>query len=398
MKILFIISTLANGGAERAMSNITTHLPDGIEAEILINSISDHDFPTHARIISLGMKPERKKDVWYQIEANIKRIIKARKLKKKNHYNACISFMDSANICNILSGKKYCKTIVSVRVSIIQDKTFLYRFIVRPLIRLLYNNADYVTSVSVGVGNELIENLGVSPDKIRTITNGYDVSQILAQAQERPELSGFSDLEDKFIYVTVGRYTAQKSQWHLIRAFSKVAVQCKDTILFIIGKGEEKTYLEEVIQQNNMEDRVILLSYRRNPFAVLHQCDVFVMPSMFEGYCNALCEALICGLPCIATDFQSSAREILAPDTPYTYHIKDGIEYAEYGVLTPVCSGKRYRGTEPLESQEQYLGEAMISLYRDRNMLMKYRERARTRGLQMDIGQKVQEWLELVAN
>ncbi|MDE7430509.1 MAG: glycosyltransferase [Lachnospiraceae bacterium] len=396
MKILFLISTLANGGAERAMSNITMHLPDGVEADILINSISDHDFPTRARIISLGMKPERKMGMLYQVEANIKRIIETRKLKKENNYDACISFMDSANMCNILTGNKCCKTIVSVRVSVIQDKTFMYRFLVKPMVRLLYNRADYVAAVAAGIKNELIEDLGIIPDKVRTITNGYDVSQIWEQAQELLELPCIPDLSIKYVYVTVGRYTSQKAQWHLIRSFAQVAAQCNDTILLIIGKGEEKEYLETLILRNGMENRIFLIPYRENPFAILNQCDVFVMPSMFEGYCNALCEALICGLPCVATDFQSSAREILAPGTPCTYHIREGVEYAEYGVLTPVCSGTRYKGIEPLESAEQYLRDAMISLYQDRDLMKKYQEQARKRGQQMDIEQKVQEWLDLV--
>ena len=63
MKILFFISTLENDGAERAMSNITMHLPEDVEADILLNSVSDHDFPTKAHVISLGMSPNSKKGI-----------------------------------------------------------------------------------------------------------------------------------------------------------------------------------------------------------------------------------------------------------------------------------------------------------------------------------------------
>ena len=396
MKILFFISTLENDGAERAMSNITMHLPEDVEADILLNSVSEHDFPTKAHVISLGMSPNSKKGIKYQLTALFRRIPMLHKLKKSNHYDACISFMDSANLCNILTGNKYCKTIVSVRVSVAQDKSLLYRFIVQPMVSLFYNKADYVVAVAEQLRKELVEVFGIRPDKVKTITNGYDVAQIRYQADKHPALSDLSCIDNKFVYVTVGRFTAQKAQWHLIRAFAQLIEKCPNAVLFIIGQGEEKAYLEKIICANKLEDKVILLPYQKNIFSVLNQCDVFVMPSMFEGYCNALCEALICGLPCIATDFQSSAREILAPDTDLSYQLHDGIEKALYGILTPVCSGARYNGTEPLEHAEESLAKAMLVLYQDKALFKEYRDKALVRGEQMDIVQKVQEWLEII--
>jgi glycosyltransferase involved in cell wall biosynthesis len=397
VKILFFISTLENDGAERAMSNITTHLPDNVEADILLNSVSEHDFPTNANIISLGMKPDSSKGIGYQLIALIKRIPTLYRLKRDNHYDACISFMDSANMCNILTGNKYCKTIISVRVSVSQDKSLLYRFAVKPMVRILYNKADYVTAVAEGINKELIDVFGIQPKRVKTITNGYDLSIIRNLAHEDIDIN-IPDFDKKFVYVTVGRYAEQKAQWHLIRAFSNIANKCDNAILLIIGQGEEKEYLENLKKENHMENRIYLLPYQKNPFSVLDKCDVFVMPSLFEGYCNALCEALICGLPCIATDFQSSAREILAPDTPYDYRITDGIEYAEYGILTPVCSGIRYKGSEPIERQEECLSLAMLSLYEDRDMLENYRNKADIRAVQLDIEKKVHEWIELAEN
>ena len=398
MKILFFISSLENGGAERAMSNITTHLPPEVEADILVNSVSDRDYPTNANVISLGMEPSLNKKSWkYQLKALCRRIPKLYSLKKRNGYDACISFMDSANICNIITGNKYCKTIVSVRTKLSQNKSLTYRHIVRPLVSLLYNRADFVVAVAEGVKKDLIENLRIKQDHIMTITNGFDAADIR-------KMSLFSDRQafflpkGSFVYVTSGSYTFPKGQWHLIRAFSKVAANCGDRVrLILMGQGVLEGYLQEVIKANNLEDKVMILPYQHNPFCVLHQSNVFVMPSMYEGYCNALCEALICGLPCIATDFQSSAREILAPDTSFDYQINKGIEYAAYGVLTPVCSGILYKGNEPLEYAEECMADAMIAFYKDQELLRRYQDKAVLSGRQMDINEKVREWMELVS-
>lgn len=394
VRILFLISTLTNGGAERAMSNITTHLPENVEADILLNSVSDFDFETGANIINLGMKPNVEMGLKYQLVATCKRLVKLRQLKKNNHYDACISFMDSANICNIITGNKKCKTIVSVRVSIKNDKSFSYRYIVSPLVKLLYNKADCIVAVAEGIQKELVEGFGLQEKKVKTITNGFDIAKLEQQASEKLDMA--KDLENKFVYVASGRYTTQKAHWHLIRAFAEVAKVHEEAVLLILGQGEEKEYLEELIIQYGLQEKVRLIPFCTNPFPILKHSDVFVMPSMFEGYCNAICEAMICGLPCIATDFQTSAREILAPDTDYEYQLERGVEYAAYGVLTPVCSGMKYKNMEPLESAEKALAEAMLALYEDKELYEKYRALALERGTQMDINMKVQEWLALV--
>lgn len=395
MKVLFFISTLENDGAERAMSNITTHLPKEMKADILLNSISENDFPTDARKISLGMKPNAKKGLFYQLKAFCIRVPKLIKLKRENHYDACISFMESANICNILTGNKYCKTIVSVRVSVEHDESWKYKYIVRPLVRIFYKKADRVVAVAEGVRKGLIEYFNLAANKVTTITNGYDVSLIHRQMNEQCEVD-IKQNEEEFVFVTVGRLSFQKAQWHLVRAFSEVVKKCPNAKLLIVGQGEDKEYLLQLIESYNLEDKINILPYQKNPFSVLDDCDVYVMPSMFEGYCNALCEALICGLPCIATDFQTSAREILAPDTSIEVINIDSIEYAKYGVLVPVCSGKRYQGIECLEMQEELLARAMVEMYRDTKLQERYKIAAKERGKQLDINEKVKEWINLL--
>lgn len=395
MKILFLITSLTNGGAERAMSNITTHLPEGVEADILLNSISENDYLTDAGKISLGMTPEAARGLLYQLIAFFKRVPAVWRLKRTKQYDACISFMESANICNILTGNRHCKTIISVRNNIEQNKSWTYRYIVRFLIRAFYKKADAIATVSAGVNKSMIRYFKLNPQKITTITNGYDVRSIREQMKQHTGMV-LSKEQGEFYYVTVGRMTYQKAHWHLIRAFSKVANRCDNARLVIIGQGKEKSYLETLIQEYGLQEKVVLIPFQKNPFVVLRQCDVYVMPSLFEGYCNALCEALICGLPCIATDFQSSAREILAPETLVDVINTDKIEYASCGILTPVCSGKKYKGAEGLENQEKLLADAMTEIYQNTEIYDKYKKAAAERGEQLDINIKVREWMALV--
>jgi N-acetylgalactosamine-N,N'-diacetylbacillosaminyl-diphospho-undecaprenol 4-alpha-N-acetylgalactosaminyltransferase len=64
--------------------------------------------------------------------------------------------------------------------------------------------------------------------------------------------------------------------------------------------------------------------------------DVFVSASLWEGLPNALMEAMVCGIPVIASDCNAGPRELLAPKTEHTKRLSSGIEQTEYGILTAV--------------------------------------------------------------
>lgn len=115
-KIAVVISSLRKGGAERIVSDLTLNLPQNWDIDIILNGSKENiEYSFRGNIITLGMKPQKNKlDIVYQYNVLIKRIFLLKKLKKKNNYAVCISFMDSANVANILSGKKYCKVIGTV--------------------------------------------------------------------------------------------------------------------------------------------------------------------------------------------------------------------------------------------------------------------------------------------
>ena len=88
-----------------------------------------------------------------------------------------------------------------------------------------------------------------------------------------------------------------------------------------------------------------------NPHGFIARCDVFVFPSLFEGFGMAILEALACGKACISSDCSAGPREILAPGTPVSKKT-DTVEMAEYGILTPVCDGLHENAVDPLTREE----------------------------------------------
>lgn len=396
-KVLFSIASLYDGGAERALSNIVTHFPDDWDIDILLNNERLIEYPYKGRILSLSLPDFRnRKTPVYFFRELVRRTRSLRKLKKSGRYDACISFLDSSNIANVLSGKKYCKTIVSMRLNMTSKKSgLLYRVSAFPLIKGVYCHADKIVTVSKEIEQDMRRRFHIPARKITTIVNGYDVAEIMDHAQKRP--TGARLPEGKKLVVTVGRLDSQKGQWHLIRAFTRVVQQEPEAVLLIIGTGECERYLRKLIRLYQMEKHIFLLGYLNNPFWYNAQAEAFVLPSMYEGFPNSLAEAVCCGTPCIATDFHSGAREILAPDMNIMGEQVSEVTEAQYGILTPMCSGVMYKGTEPLELAEIKLAEAVLLLLQNREKNQHYRKQSEMRRNTLGIQSIVRDWLRVIA-
>ena len=132
-KILFVIPYLYEGGAQRFLSNLQMNLPEDWEIETLVNSEYNKAYEFRGRIHSLGIETlPRTSSVFFQFKVFLKRVQRLKKLKKTGKYVACISIIDSANVSNILSGNKTCKTIISVVTSLLSiNNVPQYRYIVK---------------------------------------------------------------------------------------------------------------------------------------------------------------------------------------------------------------------------------------------------------------------------
>ena len=399
-KILVVISSLKSGGAERTVSNLTMNFPKDWDIDILLNNDKCIEYPYRGRILSLGL--EGKNDMsslLFHFKLLSQRIIKLRKLKKTKQYDACLSFMDSANIANILSGNKYTKVIGSVRISVWKQGMDLpqYKYTIIPLIRFLYNRADSIVAVSPGIRKELVESFGVREHKVTTIENGYDIFSLKQQANERWDTED-NWIKGKKLIVTAGRLSEQKGHWHLIRACCEVCRENKDVVLLILGAGPLENYLKQLTVSLGIQDKVVLKGFVQNPHKYIAKADVFIMPSLYEGYPNAMAEAVCLGIPCIASDFQTGAREILAPDL-----VDDGKEInevypAQYGILTPVCSGKHYQGQEELEPAEVKMTDAMNLLLQDEEKKKYYAAKSMECSKNLGIESAIRKWVRLVCD
>lgn len=392
MKILFICSSLDMGGAQRVLSNILMELPSNWEIHILLNSSDNILFPYKGTIFELGIHGEGTREgIKYQGKVFILRWKKVKELKKKYHYDYVVSFLESANILNILTKTVECKSILTTHASLTFSikKRKSYKFIVQPLVKILYNRADKIIAVSEGVRQDFIQNFSVKPEKIITIYNGINckyIEQNIACDEEKKDCI--------FRICTMGRLTEQKGQWHLIRALSYLRKKGYPIELHIIGEGELLEVFKHIVKLYNLEKNVYFEGFLSPPFPLISKCDLFVFPSLWEGFGNVIIEAAACGIPTVSTDYESGAREILAPDTDITMKNTNEIEYAKYGILIPNLSGRMLGAEEPLEKEEVLLAKAIEKMYSDKELYNMYRERTKALAERYSMKNIGKQWID----
>jgi len=132
----------------------------------------------------------------------------------------------------------------------------------------------------------------------------------LLNTDNRSNLETDLRLDDKAI-ITVGRLTKAKGHDRLLGIFKKVSSQRPDWKLYIVGEGPLRPWIEGKIKEHDLMDKVILTGQVKNPLHLLKQAKIFVFTSYWEGFPNALCEAMAVGLPVVSFDCPSGPADVI---------------------------------------------------------------------------------------
>jgi glycosyltransferase involved in cell wall biosynthesis len=216
--------------------------------------------------------------------------------------------------------------------------------------------------------------------KIDVIPNSIDLKTIKKLAKENIEKKYRKIFKHKVI-INVGNLRIAKGHWHLIRAFKEVKTVFPNIKLVIIGSGSTRR-LTSIVKLLNLEEDVFFLGWQRNPYKFLSRSDIFVFPSLWEGFGIALLEAMACGIPIVASDrFKKIIRDC--------------------GLVVSSTDLKFYTN-EPLTLEEKKLAEAIIKLLRDDKLRKKLSSNCRDRIKEFDITKVVPKYLnkidELIGN
>ena len=210
-KVLFIISSLNFGGAQKVVSNITTSLPNDYQIDILLNSDKDVQYPYKGMIYSLDIKePKSRESIYYQTKVFLKRLKTIIKLKKQNQYDSVVSILTSANVANVLCKTKNCRSIITEVNMPSESASFKEKYIIGSLTTMFYTGADIVVAETNAIAENLIKKHRVNQGKICIIPNSIDVDGINMQASQPLTLEEKKMFNYENTFVTAGRMQYQR--------------------------------------------------------------------------------------------------------------------------------------------------------------------------------------------
>ena len=301
MKVTLVIYGLGGGGAERVMSIVANYWVDrgwDVTLILLVPPTKPPFYPLDARI---KLKPlgvaGNSANVLAAIGNTWQRISVLRREIIASKPDVVISFMNSVNVYTIAAcAMLNIPTIVSEHIYPgANDANKVWQFMMKwtyryaDLVTVLTQNALPFYPAKQGYRTLVMPNPVIKPAPVKDTTRLLTNPSLLA----------------------IGKLHPQKGFDLLLEAFHRLQPKYPQWQLTILGEGDRRAELEDLRARLQLTDCVHLPGLVINVREYLSQAELFVMPSRFEGFPMALCEAMACGVPVLAADCLSGPRDII---------------------------------------------------------------------------------------
>ena len=306
-----LIKSLNCGGAEKNSINLANFLAVNYEIELIVfqEKNSYLKFELDPRIKIKELRCSNKLEILLKLYFNV--------FWEKSNF--IISFDPFAscfiNLFRIIKNKKI--KIISRCINTLgeQEKVervfWLKKYLKQVFYKKTYKMSDFLIAQSIGMKDDLINNYGIDIKKIINISNSVDIKKV-----EKLKKETILKEEEKYFLkktiISVGRLVEQKNYNFLIELIKELKSKGREINLIILGEGEKRKELEKKIKEYQLEDRVFLLGFKKNPYIYIQRANFFWLSSFYEGFPNVLLDAIFCNTVIISNDCKSGPREIIS--------------------------------------------------------------------------------------
>jgi len=345
VRITFVIYDIKTGGAERmlcALANFFVTLPS-YSVTVVLSAPSGQE-PTYALDSRINV-------VLNKGAHKLLRAINLRKAIIQTTPDLVISFVDITNIITLL-------TLMGTRIPVIVaeriDPTFhplawIYQW-------LRFKTYPHAKAITVQTTSAADYFPPVLKQKIHVISNPV-LSPPTHKTAYTPQATTL---------VSSGRLDTQKDHTTLIKAFALISQKYPELTLTIYGEGPLRSELENLIRFLKLEGRVFLPGFDKDIYKALAQADIFVFPSLYEGFPNALCEAMAVGLPVVASNCSGTVDLIQESHNGRLFPVGDHTALA--AILEALIPNQKHRqdlGQNAQKICEIYSPERVFKIWKD---------------------------------
>lgn len=297
-------------------------LPDDIihfgEDEIVLSHKDFSSFSTLSRML-----------FYARIPLMLRRII------RKYNVKATISFGDMANCFSALTGtdeKKIASmhALKSIEFRNIQGVNRFFFWSAKHT----YRRFDKVVCISRAIKEDLLQHCGYPFDNLQIIYNPHDTAYIESMAEEDVMTPEEKHLFSGKTILFLGRMGLQKAPWHLVNAFKIAGHELQDFKLVFIGDGtpEVEKLLRNQIANLGLEERVLFLGRKSNPYPYLKHATVLALSSYYEGTPNVIAEAIALDTPVVSTNCTDGVGEMMIHERVQD---ENNMMLTDAGIITP---------------------------------------------------------------
>ena len=297
IRVLQLITSLERGGAENHLLALLTHADrQAFEVETAVLSGEGELVPIFRQAgISVHLLRSRSR---FDPLA-LRRLVR---LLRDGHFDILHSHLFRADIYAGLAVARLGER----RPLLVSTRHNDDRFFLNPFVGLVHYGVsarqDLIIAISDHIARFTVSRGVRHPERVRRVYHGLEPPVTKALEREgqhiRQEL-GISP--DEFLVGNVGRLALQKGQRHLIAAMPLLLERVPRAHAIIAGGGDLEDYLRELASEIGVAERIHVLGPRKDVPALMHAIDVFVMPSIWEGFGLVLLEAMAAGRPIVAS-------------------------------------------------------------------------------------------------
>ncbi|MFC3880924.1 glycosyltransferase family 4 protein [Algoriphagus namhaensis] len=329
MKVFFTQDTLINAGTEKSLLFTIPYFSKEISCTV-IYLYSRHDLKEayeKAGIPVIFLNLEGK----YGFLSGYKKLSK---LLREETPDLVVSSLFRANILSRFVCKSLSIPLIGTLVSdsyseiVLKKKSFfqLQKF-------KFFWGLDRFTA---GIPNLYIANSSfIAKSHIKTLGVPIEKTKVVYRGRNIPSQVWKKSAADTFEFLSFGRLLQIKGFEELIQAFAKVHSKYPNSRLVIYGEGLHRPILERLIKELNLTHSVSLPGVIPNVTEMLYQADCFVFPSWYEGFSGALVEAMMAGIPIIASDIPMNLEAVNPEENALTFPVRDVkalIQKMEYAI------------------------------------------------------------------